>query len=722
MQSENDRMTEMSMKITVFKRKGPKETVVREGLADIAEAIRNGKHIDEVHHLRQYYHLMHPRRTEDGRMETSFDFKMTLPRLCFSAEIDKYRKEFRILNYNGLIVLEANNLADYDEAIRIRNEAARLPQTMMVFLGASGRSVKIVCRGELLPDNGGGVPTTEEEIKKFHQLLYRTARKAYNAQLDITLDAPKPLIHRTIYISADPDMRFREQAVPFYVDMEEKTTPPSPTDLETVTKEHYLMPGRSLKQTYILNYQFILSEVMGRYFELPDEERAGELLMQIAAKCLEQGIPQQQAINLTMCHPVFNGDRLLVEKTFEDIYAVQNMKDWMKRNKLHPLKSVPEDTLLMMKTDIFLHTHYEMRKNIMTGVAQYRDNNGEDDEFRDLDDEARNEMTMRAKEMGLKTWDRDIARFIESPRIEKFDPVNTWLDSIGAWDGEDRIKALAARVPTNQPNWEHYLHTWLLGMVAHWQGRKSLTGNALVPLLIGRQGCGKSSFCRILLPKELRDYYNDRINFKNETDLNLGLTSFALINIDEFDKTTARQQVLLKYLLSTADVKFRPPYGKAYKQYRRYASLIGTTNQPKPLTDPTGSRRFVCVEVTDMINFSDDLDHYQIYAQLKAEIEQGMKYWLDDDEIARLIDENERFQRIDSLEEMIAAVFRKPEEGEAGHWFSATEVLEKLQARYGKTTLKNYSPEKIGTRLSSRHFAFESDHKRKGNCYLMVER
>ena len=722
MQSENNRMTEMSMKITVFKRKGLKETVVREGLADIAEAIRNGKHIDEVHNLRQYYHLMHPRRTEDGRMETSFDFKMTLPRLCFSAEIDKYRKEFRILNYNGLIVLEANNLADYDEAIRIRNEAARLPQTMMVFLGASGRSVKIVCRGELLPDNGGGVPTTEEEIKKFHQLLYRTARKAYNAQLDITLDAPKPLIHRTIYISADPDMRFREQAVPFYVDMEEKTTPPSSTDLETVTKEHYLMPGRSLKQTYILNYQFILSEVMGRYFELPDEERAGELLMQIAAKCLEQGIPQQQAINLTMCHPVFNGDRLLVEKTFEDIYAVQNMKDWMKRNKLHPLKSVPEDTLLMMKTDIFLHTHYEMRKNIMTGVAQYRDNNGEDDEFRDLDDEARNEMTMRAKEMGLKTWDRDIARFIESPRIEKFDPVNTWLDSIGAWDGEDRIKALAARVPTNQPNWEHYLHTWLLGMVAHWQGRKSLTGNALVPLLIGRQGCGKSSFCRILLPKELRDYYNDRINFKNETDLNLGLTSFALINIDEFDKTTARQQVLLKYLLSTADVKFRPPYGKAYKQYRRYASFIGTTNQPKPLTDPTGSRRFVCVEVTDMINFSDDLDHYQIYAQLKAEIEQGMKYWLDDDEIARLIDENERFQRIDSLEEMIAAVFRKPEEGEAGHWFSATEVLEKLQARYGKTTLKNYSPEKIGTRLSSRHFAFESDHKRKGNCYLRVER
>ena len=708
------------MKVTVYKRKGNKETVVREELLKVVEAIATGEHISEIHRLRQYYHLMSPRWTEDGRMKTNLDFKMTLPRLCFAAEIDKYRKEHRVLKYNGLMVLEANNLLDYDEAIRIRNDAARLPQTMLAFLGASGRSVKIVCRGELLPDNGGGLPTSEEDIEKFHKALYATARKAYNAQLEITIDAIKPLIHRTVYMSVDPELRYREQAVPFYIDLHEKE-PTAPATIDN-DLEHYLMPGRTVKRTYILNYQFVLSEVMGRYFDLPDENRTAELLMQIAAKCLEQGIPQQIAINMTMCHPVFNTDKLLVEKTFENVYMVQDMEEYQKRNRLKPLKSVPEDTLLMMKTDIFLHTHYEMRKNVMTGVAQYRENNGEDDDFRDLDDEARNEMTMRAKEMGLKTWDKDIARFIESPRIDKYDPVNTWLDSLRPWDGKNRIKALAARVPTNQPHWEEYLHTWLLGMVAHWQGKQSLSGNALVPLLIGRQGCGKSSFCRILLPQELRDYYNDRINFKNETDLNLGLTSFALINIDEFDKTTARQQVLLKYLLSTADVKFRPPYGKAYKQYRRYASFIGTTNQPKPLTDPTGSRRFVCVEVTDLIDFEDNLDHEQIFAQLKAEINQDKRYWLNDEEIARLIEENERFQHIDSLEEMIASTFRKPEEGETGYWLSATEVLEKLQKRYGKTSTAKFTPEKVGSRLNSRRFNFETDHKRKGNCYLLVVR
>jgi len=712
------------MKISVFKRKGNKETLVREELGVVVSQMAGEDYLEEVRHLREVWHLMHPSKTDDGQFVSAFNYRMTLPRLCFQAELQRLKGEQSLKAYNGLIVLEANNLSTYDEAIALRDRAARLPQTLLAFLGASGHSVKIVCRGELLPDNGGGLPKSQEDIERFHLLLYRTARQAYNAQLDITFDALKPLMVRTVYATADPDLRYREQALPFYIDMaeEQQPTKAEPASAEKAELDYYLMPGRTLKRTWILNYQFVLAEVLGRYFELPDEDREAELVAMVANRCLVEGIPQEIGLKFTLLHPVLNHDRLLVETTFANVYAVKNMENWARRNKVKPLKSVPDDTLLMMKTEIFLHTHYEMRKNVMTGVAQYRENNGEDDEFVDLDDEARNEMTMRAKEMGLKSWDRDIQRFIESPRIRKYDPVNDWLDRLPQWDGRDRIAALAARVPTNQPRWEHYLHTWLLGMVAHWQGKQSLTGNALVPLLIGRQGCGKSSFCRILLPRELRDYYNDRINFKNETDLNLGLTSFALINIDEFDKTTARQQVLLKYLLSTADVKFRPPYGKAYKQYRRYASFIGTTNQPKPLTDPTGSRRFVCVEITDMIDFADTLDHRQLYAQLKQEVADGMKYWLDDEEIALLIEENERFQRIDSLAEMLAELFRKPEGAEKGRWWSTAEVLELLQRRYGKSTLKNASPSKIGNALNRNNFGFESRHTMQGTKYLLQER
>jgi predicted P-loop ATPase len=259
-------------------------------------------------------------------------------------------------------------------------------------------------------------------------------------------------------------------------------------------------------------------------------------------------------------------------------------------------------------------------------------------------------------------------------------------------------------------------------MVAHWMGKSSLTGNALVPLLIGRQGCGKSSFCRILLPPELRDYYNDRITFKNETDLNLGLTSFALINIDEFDKVTQRQQVLLKYLLSTADVKFRPPYGKAVKQYRRYASFMGTTNDAKPLSDPTGSRRFLCVEVTGDIDFSDTLDHRQLYAQLRQQVLDGERYWLNDEETRSLIEDNERFQRVNGLEEMIAETFTQPSGDDAGRWWTVSEISQRLQERYRSQEIRNSSLATIGRTLSLPRFHFESKRRPQGMVYKLAER
>ena len=147
-----------------------------------------------------------------------------------------------------------------------------------------------------------------------------------------------------------------------------------------------------------------------------------------------------------------------------------------------------------------------------------------------------------------------------------------------------------------------------------------------------------------------------------------------------------------------------------------------STNQPKPLTDPTGSRRFVCVEITDLIDFSDTLNHRQLYAQLKQEIANGARYYLNDEEIARLIEENERFQRIDSLAEMLSNLFRKPAADEKGTWWSTTDILSLLQRKYGKSTLKDITPEKIGNTLSRNDFRFESKHSNTGTKYQMIER
>ena len=710
------------MKVTLLKPYRKTETINRLAIEQMAGIIRDCKLRESVRRLREVYHLMRVIRYDDGRVQTNFKDGVRLPRVCFSAELANKRGEQQLLRYNGLVTLELNGLETYDDAVRLRDQAKRLPHTLMAFLGASGKSVKIVCRGELFADSrtdGEALPADEADIRQFHLNLYREARLSYSAQLHTDIESlPQPL-SRTVYLSADPEMGFNPGAEPFYVD----TLPDSEAQKEApVSRESsYLMPGRTIQRTYRMNWLFIVENVLGHYFELPDESRQETLLMEVAACCLNEGIPMGAAVQMTMEHPVLNTDRLLVEKTFSAVYSVALQADYRKKHKLQPLKSVPEDTLLMMKTEMFLNANYDMRKNVMTGVAQYRRKFSDDQEFYDLDQEVRNDMTISAKELGLKSWDKDIERFIESSRIEKFDPVNTWLDSLPDWDGRDRIAELAARVPTNQPQWEKYLRTWLLGMVHNWQDEKALTGNALVPLLIGRQGCGKTRFCGILLPEELRPYYNKEINFKNEASLNLGLTSNALINIDEFDKVTLRQQVVLKYLLSTADVKFRPPYGKAMKQFRRYASFIGTTNEMKPLTDPTGSRRFVCVEVTGDINFQDTIDHRQLFAQLKQMLREGARSYLQDEEINELIRENERFQRLSSLSEMISDAFQTPVSDADGRWWSLKEISELLVRRF-----RSYDPKtsfrRLGSELTNHPLKIRSRRISSGWQYFMKER
>ena len=708
------------MKITYVKISRKKEVFNRLDLSALADRIRKGPEEQLVYNLRLNYQFLMTQRLEDGQIMVDGESFLALPRICFAIESDKYKERPRVLSYNGLVVIEANGLKSYEDAVRIRNQAAKMDETLMAFLGASGKSVKIVCRGELF---GGGLPDKEQakDMRQFHTNLYNTARRAYQNQFGIDIKYLEPKLERTVYISADPEMYFNPEARPFKAD---SLAHPEPEPAQISDESALLMPGRTVTRSYQLNWGFIIQQVLGDYFNLPDETRQMQLLQQIARLSLEQGIPLAHAQGMTLEHPLFQNDPILVKNVFATTYEVALMEDYFQKHKTKPLKSVPEDTLQMLRTEIFLTNNYDMRKNLMTGVAEYRMKYSEDQTFKPLTEEVRNDMTIEASEQGLKSWDRNVDRFINSTRIEQYDPVNTWLNKLPQWDGHDYIKELAARVPTTQPHWEKYLRFWLVGMVAQWrESDKQLTGNALTPLLIGRQGCGKTRFCKILLPPELRDYYNDKLNFKNEFDLNIALTSFALINIDEFDKTTSSQQIVLKYLLSSSDVKFRPPYGKTIKQYRRYTSFIGTTNQLQPLTDPTGSRRFVCVGIPTgkNIDYTDDLDHSQLFAQALHLFNSRERFWLNDKEIDTLIAENEPYQRTIDLVEMIAGTFRKPKDGE-GRWWKTTEILDTLASRYAYFDAKKTTPSVLGKAMNNPRFTFDNRCVHGLSEYWLVEK
>ena len=522
-------------------------------------------------------------------------------------------------------------------------------------------------------------------------------------------------------MSYDPQLVYNPMATPIYAKVEKPT---ANIHYQASTMEPTRgQEGTDRYQSIHTAFEFNLSKAYDDTEGISDdEERRHATLSRLAGYCLETGLPQAVAMRQAMMSHSFWNDPDLVKKVFENTYRETQVKKYMERKGIQRTKNIPPETLLTMKVNLFLSSNYELRKNVMRGVAEYRMRTGLGFSFQDLTEEARNSITMRAMEQGIRCWDKDIRRYVNSDDIERYDPMNDYLEHLPRWDGKDRVTELAERIPTEWSEWTHLFHIWMRSMVAMWLGKGQLTGNALVPLLIGRQGCGKSSFCRILLPRDLQEYYNDRINFKNEQDLNLGLTSFALINLDEFDRVTQRQQIVLKYLVSTADLKYRPPYGKAYTSNRRYASFIGTTNEQTPLTDPSGSRRFVCVSINGDIDFETPVRHDQLFAQLKQEIHDGERYWLTKDEERQLMEHNLQYQRLNGLGEMLMSIVQKPRSDEEGQWMSLKELSALIKQHFKGYKEEPSSFQKIGNYLNRPEYKFQSKHATCGTLYWVKKR
>lgn len=334
--------------------------------------------------------------------------------------------------------------------------------------------------------------------------------------------------------------------------------------------------------------------------------------------------------------------------------------------------------------------------------------------FQPLTDGVKNTMTQKALKAGIDSWDRDIKRYIESDLIPTFDPIFEYLSHLPKWDGKDRITPLAQRVKTDAPHWEKSFRMWLLSMVAQWMGSNKKHGNAIVPLLIGKQGSGKTTFCRRLLPEMLQPYFNDRLAMDTDSKIYSGLTSYALINLDEFVITDA-QQPLLKYLLSTHDVKMRPPYGRVEEQRKRYASFIATTNNEHPLVDPTGSRRFVCVKA-DVIDNKGIINHDQIFAQAVEALHNRERYWFTDKETEKLMEYNLRFQKARDFATMVNMLFAKPKDTpENAPWMSMEEIMLAISKSFPKVSVTNSSKVSMGRTLTE--LGYERKRTNTGQQY-----
>ena len=348
----------------------------------------------------------------------------------------------------------------------------------------------------------------------------------------------------------------------------------------------------------------------------------------------------------------------------------------------------------MLAIELFLNENYRFRRNILNGKVEFANASDEADlDYRPLTTAALNSIIIHAKrEQVLEKGSpkAEITEYVTSEEVPEYNPVQAFLKSLPAWDGQNHIAKVFGRLPGLTSEQLNYLTIWLRSSVAHWLQMDMLHGNECVPTFIGSQGCGKTTFVRRLLPVSLREFYLDHLNLSNKFDKDMALTNNLFVNLDELDAIRPSQQSSLKQTLSVNKVNGRPIFGRAQEDRPRFASFVATTNNRHPLKDATGSRRYICILIPDnqMIDNTGDIDYGQLYAQVVYELqEQKAPYWFNNDEVARIQQLNQNFMEMKDIGEMFVACFRQPKEGDVVKSMNCKEMIEIIQKDY--PTLQN---------------------------------
>ena len=369
---------------------------------------------------------------------------------------------------------------------------------------------------------------------------------------------------------------------------------------------------------------------------------------------------------------------------------------------------------LLESLENYLFSPYDFRFNVLTEQTEYSPKNPTD--FNLVDQRTLNTLCIEARDQGINCWDKDVSRLMCSKKIANYHPFQDYLEYLPLWDGQDRVTELALRVSDN-PVWVNGFHRWMLGMTAQWLNMESQCANAVAPLLVStEQGRCKSTFCSRLLPEALQGFYIDKFDITSVSGCEQKLSLFGLINMDEFDRYSERSQATLKNLMQLRKLTFRKSHRSYYSRLPRIASFIGTSNQKELLTDSTGSRRFLCVEVKKKIDCTPP-DYAQLYAQLKTELLAGERFWFSAEEEKEIQENNRAFYKQSPAQEIFFRCFRLPMDEEVGRMMTATEIFCRLQKKF-PSALRNSNASQMGKALQA--IGAKSVHTRTGNSYCVV--
>ena len=649
------------MKITKIKTtNGNFGTPVTTDLGAIVERMRSPKTKDTADRIAEVA-LQSRIAMQQGAPRYMIADANRLPYLLFSTTFAG-RSLDKPAALTGLLLLNVPCPQGTAQVAGLRRRVSQIPYTLLAFAGVSGVTLKVVVRC----DCPAAAP---DDFLAFLRDAHESAARLYTSLVMCDLIVDEQRFTRGCRLSYDPQLYYNPEALPMPVvrDARDPLGAYAGTradDQGTVVG----FPDDDIREHIGMAFQTCLSKAVD---EAPDG--AEHCLQLLADYCHKACLPEEGCVVRALWSARFRPlGTDLVRKTFRNAYK--------KPYNGRPLSQMNERERIMRSIEDFLARRYELRFNTVKQTTEFRPNDLRFKQWQPLDDRELRSIVVEEMKEGGESWFNDIKTYVESAHVQKYNPIHEFLAACGSWDGRSNyIEDFARRLPTNYDRWPQYFHRWLLAMVAQALNLNPDYGNSMVPLLIGEQGFLKTQFCNHILPPSMREYYMKDIKMDNAEQVERVLGRMWLVNIDEYDSKTQREQAKIKRLLTEKYVQVRRMRSDQYTMTPRLCSFIATTNDQTPLPSGDGTRRYLCIEVTGRVDMTGTIPYKQMYAQAVAELsDPDCVYWFTDDDERVIQLHNQRYQQESAPEQVLTQLFEPVGQHKKELFWTTTAIQKEL--------------------------------------------
>lgn len=635
----------------------------------------------------------------EGLIDKANEVKKQLPIFTATANYAGNRLPEGIMRYNDVPTIDIDDLTD-EQVVSLKPIIEADPYVLVNFLTPKRHGYKVLLylltpyAEQLRKAAFGATEITYEALEHYHRQMYELCREYCENLTKMKVDVSGKDIGRAIFGSYDPQAYLNPELLQRVVVPAIKIVPPLPKDKKRGRKPKAKMEGdpsvniASLEPWQKMEYQKAVNST--RRIMRFEEGNRDTFLFTLGNKCYNRGI-SEEVVLLLVEHDYSKPD-LDFKTPISNAYRYTDKVDATTSEKKEEKKPMVE---MAME---FLDTHYSVRRNVILERLEFADYAesapGKEPAFHLMRPKDYNSIYLSMQLARIHCYQTVLHAIIDSNYAQDYNPFEDYFNRLPAWDGTtDYIEQLADTLVTDdQKFWHNSFKHWLVGFVAG--ALRDEVANHLVLILFSKQGRGKSSWIRNLLPPQLKKYYrNGMINPENK-DHSLLMSSHLLINMEEFEGMRYGDVAGLKRMVTQEVITERKAYDPNIETYIRHASFIGSTNELRFLQDFSGARRFIC-PVVSKIDYRTPVNYEGVYGQAFSLLNSGYRYWYEGEEIEQLNKRNEMHRVKDPVEEMLYIFYRQAMSSDLGvKWKPAAAILSTI-AVYGRIQINKLAQQNL---------------------------